>query len=335
MTTDLMLFPTFCVLILASYQVQLSSFAITIPTASNKWIYLSGEEKTGQKHCVHKLAQKGIRLQETPGQASPPLNPGFCSPNPECSRFPCSNSPTARLQLPESTGATAHPQKPPRPWVDLHQAKKMAAPARLCLKVRCFSTSVVNPVNKLVMPPIQVYGVEGRYATALYSAASKQKKLDQVEQELQKINSLLKDPKFSGLLVNPHIKRSIKQKAVNDVLTKQKVSPIMINFMNVLAENGRLRKTPDVVGAFSKIMSAHRGEVLCSVTTAQPLDEAGLTDLKAALNGFLKKSETLKLETKTDPSILGGMIVSIGDKYADMSTKTKIQKLSKLINEAI
>ncbi|XP_059824881.1 ATP synthase subunit O, mitochondrial [Hypanus sabinus] len=211
----------------------------------------------------------------------------------------------------------------------------MAAPARLGLKVRYLSTSVANPASKLVMPPIQVYGVEGRYATALYSAASKQKKLDQVEQELQKINSIMKDPKVYGVLTNPHIKRNIKQKTVNDVLTKQKVSPIMINFINLLAENGRLRQTPDVAVAFSNIMSAHRGEVLCSVTTAQPLDEASLTDLKAALNGFLKKSETLKLETKTDPSILGGMIVSIGDKYVDMSTKTKVQKLSKLINEAI
>lgn len=36
---------------------------------------------------------------------------------------------------------------------------------------------------------------------------------------------------------------------------------------------------------------------------------------------------------QTDSSILGGMIVSIGDKYVDMSTKTKIQKLTKLIKE--
>ncbi|XP_048396142.1 ATP synthase subunit O, mitochondrial isoform X3 [Stegostoma tigrinum] len=185
------------------------------------------------------------------------------------------------------------------------------------------------------MPPIQVYGVEGRYATALYSAASKQKKLDQVEQELNKIVSLMKDPKFYGVVTNPHIKRNIKQKTVNDVLSKQKVSPIMLNFINLLAENGRLRQTPDVASAFSKIMSAHRGEVLCSVTTAQPLDETNLSELKSALSGFLKKSETLKLETKTDPSVLGGMIVSIGDKYVDMSTKSKIQKLSKLINEAV
>ncbi|XP_038657537.1 ATP synthase subunit O, mitochondrial [Scyliorhinus canicula] len=147
--------------------------------------------------------------------------------------------------------------------------------------------------------------------------------------------SLMKDPKFFGIVNNPHIKRNIKQKTVNDILLKQKVSPIMLNFANVLAENGRLHQTPNVASAFSKIMSAHRGEVLCSVTTAQSLDEGNLSELKTALSGFLKKGETLKLETKTDPSILGGMIVSVGDKYADMSTKTKIQKLSKLINEPI
>ncbi|PIO10349.1 hypothetical protein AB205_0021470 [Aquarana catesbeiana] len=45
-------------------------------------------------------------------------------------------------------------------------------------------------------------------------------------------------------------------------------------------------------------MSAHRGEVLCSVTTSSPLDEASLTELKTALNSFLAKGESLKLETK-------------------------------------
>lgn len=42
---------------------------------------------------------------------------------------------------------------------------------------------------------------------------------------------------------------------------------------------------------------------------------------------------TVVTSSQSDPSILGGMIVSIGDKYVDMSTKTKIQKLTKLIKE--
>ncbi|CAN9514902.1 unnamed protein product [Ophioblennius macclurei] len=201
-------------------------------------------------------------------------------------------------------------------------------------QVRQFSTTVIRPVSKLVKPPIQVYGVEGRYATALFSAASKQNKLDQVEKELGKVTAMIKDPKMSGLLLNPHIKRNLKQKAFTDALTKAKASPITINLINVLADNGRLSLTPDVISAFGKMMSAHRGEVLCSVTTAQPLDEANLSDLKVALKGFLQKGETIQLETKTDPAILGGMIVSIGDKYVDMSTKTKIQKLTKLIKDS-
>ncbi|XP_028582941.2 ATP synthase peripheral stalk subunit OSCP, mitochondrial [Podarcis muralis] len=210
-----------------------------------------------------------------------------------------------------------------------------AAAAGLAQKVRHFSTSLIRPASKLVQPPIQVFGLEGRYATALYSAASKQKKLDQVEKELTRVLTLLKDPKLSVIVMNPHVKSAVKQKTVNEILAKEKMSPVTVNFINLLAENGRLKNTPGVISAFAKIMSAFRGEVLCSVTTAQPLDEANLTELKAALNGFLAKGEILKLEIKTDPTILGGMVVSIGEKFVDMSTKTKIQKLSKIMRETV
>ncbi|POI26788.1 hypothetical protein CIB84_009462, partial [Bambusicola thoracicus] len=137
------------------------------------------------------------------------------------------------------------------------------------LKVRQLSTSAARPLSKLVKPPIQVYGLEGRYATALYSAATKQKKLEQVEKELGRVWTLLKDPKLASIVMNPHTKGTVKQKAVNDVLAKERMSPITINLMNLLAENGRLRYTPGIVSAFGKIMSAFRGEVLCTVTTAQ------------------------------------------------------------------
>ena len=211
----------------------------------------------------------------------------------------------------------------------------MAASMGLAQKVRCFSTSLVRPMSRLVQPPIQLYGLEGRYATALYSAASKQKKLEQTEKELPRLLALMKDPKLSAVVMNPHVKKIVKQKTVHDIMVKEKLSPIIVNFVNVLAENGRLPYTSGIISSFDKIMSAHRGEVICSVTTAQPLDEANLTELKSTLNGFMAKGEVLKLELKTDPTIMGGMIVSIGDKYVDMSTRTKIQKLSKIMHQTI
>ena len=53
-------------------------------------------------------------------------------------------------------------------------------------QARMFSTSA-SAQAKLVKAPIQLFGVEGRYAHALYSAASKQKQLDSVEKELTKV----------------------------------------------------------------------------------------------------------------------------------------------------
>ena len=82
-------------------------------------------------------------------------------------------------------------------------------------------------------------------------------------------------------------------------------------------------------------MSVHRGEVPCTVTTASPLDDAVLSELKTVLKSFLSPNQILKLEIKTGPSIMGWMIVRIGEKYVDMSAKSKIQKLSKAMREML
>ncbi|XP_003410342.1 ATP synthase subunit O, mitochondrial isoform X1 [Loxodonta africana] len=213
----------------------------------------------------------------------------------------------------------------------------MAGPAvtGLTRQVRYFSTSVARPFAKLVRPPVQIHGVEGRYATALYSAASKQKKLDQVEKELLRVAQLLKDPKVALALLNPHVKRSIKVKSLNDITAKERFSPLTSNLINLLAENGRLNSTPAVISAFSTIMSVHRGEIPCTVTTASPLDNTSLSELKTVLNSFLRQGQVLKLEVKTDPSIMGGMIVRIGERYVDMSAKSKIEKLKRVMLETV
>lgn len=149
------------------------------------------------------------------------------------------------------------------------------------------------------------------------------------------MGQLLKDPKVALSVLNPYVKRSIKVKSLKDLTTKERLSPLTSNLMNLLAENGRLENTQGVISAFSTIMSVHRGEVPCTVTTASPLDQAVLSELTAVLKSFLGQGQVLKLEVKTDPSIMGGMIVRIGEKYVDMSAKSKIQKLSKAMREVI
>ncbi|KAK7106923.1 hypothetical protein V1264_014943 [Littorina saxatilis] len=202
---------------------------------------------------------------------------------------------------------------------------------RFSQTVRQFGSSAVQH-GKLVATPLQVFGIEGRYATALYSAASKQNQLDAVEKEMNTFQGLLKtDGKLAEFCANPSLQRVYKKAVLEEVLKKQKFSELSINLMACLAENGRINKVGNVLSTFFQLMSAHRGEIVCTVKTAKPLDNAAMGELKTALNGFLKKGEVLQLTTEVDPSLMGGMVVSIGDRYVDMSMATKIKNYTNLI----
>merc|ERR1711893_201223 len=212
---------------------------------------------------------------------------------------------------------------------------KMAT-ARFGIIVRQFSSSTALRAGQLAQAPIQVFGIEGRYAHALYSAATKQKKLDAVEKDLNGVHDMIKkDANLAQFIADPTIKRTEKRDAIDAVLKKQKADPLTINLFGALAENGRLNKLNSVVKSFGTIMSAHRGEVICTVTTAKPLEANHLKELKTALQGFLKKGETLQLSTEVDPSLIGGMRVTIGDKYVDMSMATRIKTYSNLIKQGV
>jgi len=207
----------------------------------------------------------------------------------------------------------------------------MACANKLGLLARSISSS--SAAMQLVKPPIQVFGIEGRYACALFSAASKQKSLEVVEKDLTGLQAeMKKDLKLRELLVNPTIKRSLKATAIRDAATQVKFNPATGFFLEQLAENGRLNRLDAVINAFRLIMSAHRGEVVCEVITAKPLEAAQRKELESQLKKFVKSNETIHLTAKVDPTIIGGMVVSIGDKYVDMSVASKVKKYTDLIS---
>ncbi|KAK7602874.1 hypothetical protein V9T40_006848 [Parthenolecanium corni] len=196
--------------------------------------------------------------------------------------------------------------------------------------IRQFSSSATN--NQLVKLPIQVFGLEGRYAAALYSAATKQKQLDIVDKELDQLqNACSSDKKFREFLLNPILSKSVKEAAVKSIATKLSLSSSSANLLSLLAENGRLKNLSAIINVFKVIMTAHRGDLNVEVTVAQALDASTKQELEATLKKFAKKNENVFIRYKVDPAIIGGMVVSLGDKYVDMSTASKVKKYSEIL----
>merc|ERR1711915_1173812 len=102
---------------------------------------------------------------------------------------------------------------------------KMAVSTRFGVLARSLSTSA--PVKQMIKPPIQVFGSEGRYATALYSAA--------VKKDLVAVGELLKtDPTLKEFLENPLLKKELKKEGMDSVLEKKGASELTLNLFGLL-----------------------------------------------------------------------------------------------------
>lgn len=200
---------------------------------------------------------------------------------------------------------------------------------------RSFSTTAAVK-DALERPPIQLFGIDGRYAHALFSATVKSNALPAVGKDMTRIKSLLaSDDVFNGFLNTPILSRKDKTAAVTDLLTKMKFSPTTVNFFAAMAENNRLAMTSDIVGAFDTLMTAHRNEVKCVVTSAEPLDKTTIANLTASLKGFTSEGQSVNVSTQIDESILGGLIVEVGDKYIDMSVLARVNKMMQTLQAPI
>ncbi|CAB3408820.1 unnamed protein product [Caenorhabditis bovis] len=202
---------------------------------------------------------------------------------------------------------------------------------------RGFATSAALAKSaQLVKTPIQVHGIEGRYAAALYSAGHKQNKLDQIAQDLSNVRSAYKDnKKFQEFVLDPTLKATKKKVAIEAISSKLGLSKETGNFLGLLAENGRLNKLESVASSFEAIMRAHRGELSVQVTSAEELSAANQKALSDALSKVAKSGQKLTVTYAVKPSIIGGLVVTIGDKYVDLSIASRVKKYKDAIATAI
>lgn len=169
--------------------------------------------------------------------------------------------------------------------------------------------------------------VGGRYASALFDLAKDQNAVAAVEADLQKFEGLLHESAdLVSMVRSPVISAGEQQKALAAVLSKVGIGGLAANFLGLVARNRRLFVVADMIKNFRSLAARGRGEVTAEVTSALPLNEAQTAALKETLQAQAGKN--VMLETKVDPSLLGGLIVKIGSRMVDSSLKTKLSGLS-------
>ncbi|KAJ2702651.1 ATP synthase F0 subcomplex subunit OSCP atp5 [Coemansia spiralis] len=183
--------------------------------------------------------------------------------------------------------------------------------------------------------PITLFGIDGKYATALFQAAASRNALTAVESDLNNIDGqLAKDARLGELLASPLLNKSAKLTLIESL---DKKSEITTNFFKTLLENNRMSETKAVIDAYKALMEAHRGIVSVVVTSAVRLAGKDLKQVKDNLTrgGLIKDFKEVNVVNKVNPSIVGGMVVEFGDYTIDMSVSSRLARLDKLLTDTI
>ncbi|AGH48710.1 MULTISPECIES: F0F1 ATP synthase subunit delta [Sphingomonadales] len=167
----------------------------------------------------------------------------------------------------------------------------------------------------------------GRYAIALFELARDENRLDVVSASLATLKQALADSaELRELTTSPMVSRYDANNAVEAVAVALKLDPLTTNFLGVLATNRRLAQTGAAIRAFGQILAQYRGETTAEVTSAHPLSDAQVEELKATLKAQIGRDVAVNLHV--DPAILGGLIVKVGSRQVDGSIRTKLNTLA-------
>lgn len=164
------------------------------------------------------------------------------------------------------------------------------------------------------------------YAEALFALAARHGRADEVGDELDGFVAgvLNKDPVVEAFLTSPAVTRRTRGPVLATALADN-VSQLVGNFLGVLNQNNRLDLVRAVAAAYRDLLDKRAGRTRVTVRSAVPLTDEQQAELRRTLSGALHKDPVLDL--RTDPDLLGGMVVQVGDKVYDTSVRSRLDAL--------
>lgn len=164
-----------------------------------------------------------------------------------------------------------------------------------------------------------------RYAQALFELAVARDRAEPWAAELDFMAAALLDGEFNPFLKHAEVPLARKIAALDEVLPE--VDPLVRNLGALLISRNAVDSIGEVATGYRRLLDARLGRQPVAVTTAVELESAEAEQVRQFVAGLIRKE--VALTARVDPSLLGGIIIQIGDRLLDGSSRAKLEGLRK------
>lgn len=166
------------------------------------------------------------------------------------------------------------------------------------------------------------------YGDALFDLAIERQQLDLVAEEIQVLkDTLANNAELLQFLNHPKVSNEEKIKSIEDMF-KDKLSDTTVGFLVIVVAKGRYNELNAIMTYFLEAVREYRKIGKASVVSASELTEEQKQKIVAKLIDTTDYVEFI-MDYKVDPSIIGGLIIRIGDRVVDSSIRSKIELMKK------
>jgi len=163
-----------------------------------------------------------------------------------------------------------------------------------------------------------------RYAKALLELAIEQQKLESIESNMSRILAAAKETnEFQVFLDSPVINIDKKVAVLNSLFGE--FEPLTLSFLALITKNGRERLITEIAQSYISQVKEFKGIVPITITSARKLDQATKATILAKINASV--TGTLEITELLDESLIGGFIVTMGDKQIDASVASQLARM--------
>jgi F-type H+-transporting ATPase subunit delta len=167
------------------------------------------------------------------------------------------------------------------------------------------------------------------YATALFEIARAEGTLDEVEDELFRVARTVESSDDLRSTLTDEMVPADKRQAIVESLLQGRATRTTTQLVSMVVGAGRGRDLPAIIDRLVERAAATKDRAVAEVRSAIPLTDDQKDRLAAALANATGKSVQLKVVV--DPSVLGGLVATVGDTVIDGSVRTRLDQLKTLL----